>query len=322
MHPRDARRCQSGAHAPPEAGSQPPVLRVGCPRHCSGGCHRGTFPNCRPRICSPGEAAWGHGPALPATFPGHTRPPTGRAPGGLGCPSGSSAPTPGRRLAVLQFLSQGSGRPRTRLSSLDRWTTGTGGHLCSQSTPPPPLTPLGPWRAWPGLGRVPPTGDDTPVGAARTRGRCPGSQRRASARTCVERTLSLGHTLACPRRMTVEPRCSEPRWPTGFPEDASCCSGDMHVSSGDGSDGHVSWERRQWKGKPIRTTRPGGHGGKDSGRRVRSSGVTARPIYPWDEVGPLAPAALMIPVLQTQTLPVALPAMLGRHSVAGTRQPG
>ena len=118
----------------------------------------------------------------------------------------------------------------------------------------------------------------------------------------MERTLSLGHTLACPRRMTVEPRCSEPRWPTGFPEDASCCSGDMHVSSGDGSDGHVSWERRQWKGKPIRTTRPGGHGGKDSGRRVRSSGVTARPIYPWDKVGPLAPAALMIPVLQTQGL--------------------
>ena len=153
-------------------------------------------------------------------------------------------------------------------------------------------------------------------------GRSPGSQRHVSARTCVEGTLTLGHTLTCPRRMTPEPCCSDPCWPTGFPEDASCCSGDTHVSSGDGSDSHLSWERGQWKGKPIRTTRPEGHGGKDSGRRVRSSGVTVRPVYPWDEVGPLAPAALMIPVSQTQTLPVALLAMLGRHSVAGTQRPG
>lgn len=99
--------------------------------------------------------------------------PQAGAPGGPGCPSGSSAPTPGRRLAVLQFLSQASGRPRTRLSSLDRWTAGTGGRLCSQSTPPPPLTPLGPWRAWPCLGRVPPAGDDTPARAARIRGQVP-----------------------------------------------------------------------------------------------------------------------------------------------------
>lgn len=131
-------------------------------------------------------------------------------------------------------------------------------------------------------------------------GRSPGSQRRVSARTCVEGTLTLGHTLTCPRRMTPEPCCSDPCWPTGFPEDASCCSGDTHVSSGDGSDSHVSWEKGQWKGEPIRTTRPEGHGGKDSGRRVRGSGITVRPVYPWDEVGPLAPAALMIPVSQTQ----------------------
>lgn len=58
----------------------------------------GTFPNCRRRVRSPGEAAWGHSPTLPATFPGRTRPLAGRqagAPGGPGCPGGSSAPTPG-----------------------------------------------------------------------------------------------------------------------------------------------------------------------------------------------------------------------------------
>ena len=124
VHPRDARRCQSRANTAPEAGSQPPLLRVSCPRHCSGGCHRGTFPNCRPRVCSPVEAAWGHGPALPATFPGRTRPPTGRGSRGPGLPQrllcansrpspgGSPIPESGVREATHQAVLAGS---------LDRW---------------------------------------------------------------------------------------------------------------------------------------------------------------------------------------------------------
>lgn len=121
---------------------------------------QGKLPGATARLCPPPFQAT---PGLPQAG----------APGGPGCPGSSSAPTPGCRLAVLQLLSQASGRPHTRPPSLDHRAAGTGCHLRSQSTPPPPLAPRGPGRAWPCLGRVPATGDDTPAGTAGIRGQVP-----------------------------------------------------------------------------------------------------------------------------------------------------
>ena len=236
--PADARRCQSGAPAPPEAASQSPLLRDSPPRHCSGGCHRGDLSKLQTARPLPRRSCLGPQPRSARHLPRlhqASRGQVGRGSRGPRLPRRLLCTNSRQRcLAVLQLLSQASGRPRTRPPSLDHWDRSC---LCSQSTPPPPRTPLGPWGAWLCLGRVPP--------AAMTpdRGQVPWELAARVPCTCEEGTLPLGHALACPAAAT----------PAGPPASLG-----THVSSGDGSGHHASRERGRWTGKPIRATRPGG----------------------------------------------------------------
>lgn len=191
---------------PPEAASQSPLLRDSPPSHCSGGCHRGDLSKLQTACPLPRGSCLGPQPRSARHLPRlhqASRRQAGRGSRGPKLPRRLLCANSRQRcLAVLQLLSQASGRPRTRPPSLDHTApfAHSSGALESLALP-----------------REGAARSDDPCRSCRDRGQIPWEPAACVPWTHEEGTLPLGHALACPCRVTPEPCCGNPCWPTVFP---------------------------------------------------------------------------------------------------------